>query len=767
MKQRMRRLIGVKVVAFVLSTAAAGSFLYLRHRKPARAAVEQEYADSAICVSCHAGEAAGYASTGMAHAFSKPDAKNTVESPAKGRQFYHAASGTYYELTEHDGKYYQRRSQVGFNNLPENVEELTIDYVMGSGNHARTYLHREQDGTLIELPLAWYSEDGGHWGMNPGFDTAQPMTRRTIAYECMFCHNAYPRIPSTAHRDLSADPVYGPALPEGIDCQRCHGPGAAHAKAAQTPGVSTRQISSFILNPIHLSNDRQMEVCEQCHLETTSRALPDRIRHYDQEPFSYRAGQPLASFNSYFSRDPEKGQTDNFEIVSAPYRLTQSQCYLKSQRTLTCETCHDPHDLHKGANSASYYANICMQCHAANLAAEIAMHKHPAAGDCVSCHMPKRRTEDVVHAIMTDHLIQRRPPPAKELLADRQEVPDTPAYAYRGPVRPYLLDQETIAPSDALYNAVAQVIDSSNLEAGIPVLREMIRTQYPDQPNFSIELGDAMRHTQDLAGAIAAYRQALKNDPLSSRAQRRLGVALGSAGQVDEALAVLQTAIEREPGNPLLWYERAVVESKAGNSGKAIADLRQTLQLKPDFADAQNNLGSMLAQSGDLHNAEAAFRLALTINPYDAGTRANLGRLLASEGDWKQAAFQLQKAVQLNPANASAHGDYAVALLQIQRLPEAESEARAAVTFDPKSARMHDLLGQILAQEGKPSPAGKEFGIALDLDPAFGPAQLDLAETLVQQGQPRTAVVFLEKAAHSSLPEVAQRAHEMLQQLAP
>jgi predicted Zn-dependent protease len=80
---------------------------------------------------------------------------------------------------------------------------------------------------------------------------------------------------------------------------------------------------------------------------------------------------------------------------------------------------------------------------------------------------------------------------------------------------------------------------------------------------------------------------------------------------------------------------------------------------------------------------------------------------------------------------------------------------------------MHDLLGQILAQEGKPSPAGKEFGIALDLDPAFGPAQLDLAETLVQQGQPRTAVVFLEKAAHSSLPEVAQRAHEMLQQLAP
>src|SRR5271167_354738 len=98
-----------------------------------------------------------------------------------------------------------------------NVEELQIDSIMGSGNHVRTYLHRESDGTLIELPLAWYSELGGHWGMNPGYDNAHPMTHRPIAYECMFCHNTYPEIPETAHRDLAANPVYGGSLPEGID----------------------------------------------------------------------------------------------------------------------------------------------------------------------------------------------------------------------------------------------------------------------------------------------------------------------------------------------------------------------------------------------------------------------------------------------------------------------------------------------------------------------------------------------------------------------
>jgi tetratricopeptide (TPR) repeat protein len=718
-------------VVSLLIVAAAVSFLFLHHQEPPKAAIARQYADPASCAQCHATEAAGYVRTGMAHAFYKPKASDTVESPSHDRQFYHAASGSYYTLTQHDGKYYQRRWQKGFDGNPENVEELLIDYIMGSGNHVKTYLHREQDGTLIELPLAWYAEGGGHWGMNPGFDNAHPMTRRPIAYECMFCHNAYPQIPPIAHRDLSANSVYSGALPEGIDCQRCHGPGAAHVKAAQTPGTSLQQIRAQILNPTHLSNDRQMEVCEQCHLETTSQPLPDRIRHYDQEPFSYRADQPLASFNAYFARDPDHGRTDNFEIVDAPYRLRQSQCYLKSQGALTCETCHNPHDLHKGPESVTYYASICMKCHGANLPEKIAQHQHPVSNDCVSCHMPKRRTEDVVHAVMTDHLIQRFAPPAKVLLADRQEVPETPATAYHGPVKRYLLDRENASPDDDLYNAAAQIIDGSNLEAGIPALADLIRTKSPSQPNFSIELGDAMRHAGNLPGAIDAYRQALKLDSLSSRAQRRLGVALGNAGQTDEALTVLQGAIDHEPDNALLWYEKALIESRRGDSDKAVVDLRKTLELKPDFTDAQNTLGSVLAQSGDIQHAETAFRAALTINPYDSATRANLGRLLAGTGDWKQAAFHLQKAVQLDPANVNAHGDYAVALLQLKRLPEAKTEAEAA----------------------------------LKINPEFGPAQLNLAEILLQQGQARLALPLLEKAEHSPAPGVAEQAQTILQQL--
>ena len=695
----MKRHIAAMASALAIATVAILGLRFLSEKKNETAIAPAAYADAKSCIRCHASEASNYAATGMAQAFYRPDEKTTVDVQIKDRLFFHAVSGTFFSMTEHDGKYFQRRWQRGFDGKPDNLEELQIDYIMGSGNHVRTYLHRELDGTLIELPLAWYAELGGHWGMNPGYDNPHPMTRRPIAYECMFCHNAYPAIPATAHRDLAANPVYA-SLPEGIDCQRCHGPGAAHVKAAQSPGASVAEIRAAIVNPIRLSNDRQMEICEQCHLETTSRSLPDRIRKYDQQPFGYMAIERLANFNSYFTRDRASGRTDNFEIVNAPYRLRQSQCYLKSQGALTCEACHNPHDLHKGPEAGPYYAAICMKCHAGNLPAEIAAQRHPASKDCLSCHMPKRRTEDVVHAVMTDHLIQRRPPPTAELLAAREEIPEDAAHAYRGEVKRYPLDHEEPQSTDSLYDALAQVIDSSNLEVGIPRLKEMIQSQRPSQPNFFIELGDAMRHTGDLSGAIEAYRQSVALDPLSSRGQRRLGATLAIAGQTDEALAVLGKAIEHEPDNPLLWYEQALVESRLGKPDKAVADLRKAIQLKPDFADAQNNLGTNLAQTGDQQGAETAFRAALVINPYDAGAQANLGRLLAGKSDWKQSGFHLAKAVQLDPSDPNAHLAYSVVLLQMNRLAEAEKEAEAALRIDPKSPQANDLLGQIMTLEG-------------------------------------------------------------------
>jgi len=725
----------------------------------ARAVAANAYIDPAVCGQCHADKARTYSQTGMGRSFYRMTAEKALEDFNSGLPFYHAASDTWFNSFERGGKYFQRRWQMGFDGRETNVEEKQIDFVMGSGNHSRTYLHLTSRGTMQQLPLGWYSEKGGYWGMNPGYDKADyGGSTRVIHYECMFCHNGYPRIPE-GHQEAGAEAQYLEPLPQGIDCQRCHGPGQEHVEAAGRKDATPELIRAAIVNPARLSPEREMEVCLQCHLETTSRLLPHSLQRFDRGPFSYVPGQPLADFRISFDMAP--GKNSDFQVAHAGYRLRESQCFLKSAGKLRCTTCHDPHDVPRGEAAIAHYDSVCQNCHRVSPQTRP---EHVAGGNCVSCHMPSRRTDDAVHIVMTDHKIVRRKP-SGDLSADKPEAQESPATSYRGEVVPYYPPRLAPGASDQLYSALAQVTDRSNLTAGLNRLASLIDRFHPAQPGFYAELGEGYRSAGDSSKAIASLEEAVRRGPGSEIVQLELGNACMDSRQWEKAEAAFRAATKLKQDDAAAWGFLGWVLWQQDKTVEAGAELEKAVSLDPDAAPVHNYLASLLMGIGDLPGAEKEFRAALAIDPGVAEWRTNLAMLLAVRGELAEARYQFDQSIRLDPGSVTTHLNYARVLANVNDFDKAEQQAKEALALDPKLVPAHELLGSVLSAKGDMAGATRELNAALSLNPGSGRAHYELGVVLAQTGDSAGAVQHFRIAAREADPNISAAANEMLRRM--
>jgi len=563
------------------------------------AAVMNGYADDAACASCHADRAKTYQHVGMAQSFYRPRAAKFIED-FDAPPYYHAPSRQYFEMRRRGDELVFRRWQVAADGAPIHVFERKVDWIIGSGNHARTYVYQVPSGELYQLPLGWYTATR-EWRMSPGFDRAdhEGVTRR-VRHECMFCHNAYP---AAAEEKLVywRSQSFPAQLPEGIGCQRCHGPGAKH--------VETRTRDT-IVNPARIGTKLRNDICYECHMQPT--VVMPGLRRFGRDIYSYRPGQPLADYAVRVDVDEEQQpRSERFEINHHPYRLEQSRCFSESNGRLSCLTCHDPH---RKVTDAAHFRKACMSCHAT---------PHRATENCAACHMPKRRPQDVVHTVMTDHFI-RRTPGGPELLAPRAER------------EPVITNVDT---GNELYRAVA-LARTTNSATAARRLEEVMARVHPAELEPYLDLAAAQLRQRRWSELEATAKKILAREPKQQLAIEWLALARAAlTGNTDDAIRVL-AALPR----PEAAFNTGVLLAERGRTAEAIAHYERALVQRPNFTAVWQRLGEARRDCGDVLGAIDAFRRVLELDPSHAKARTSIVEALRATGNDEEAGRYLNVA---------------------------------------------------------------------------------------------------------------------------
>lgn len=592
------------------------------------------------CRTCHEAVYQTYIQTGMGQSWDHATKQKSAGdfSPEHALVYDKDLDFYYKPFWSNDSMYIMEYRLEGKDTVHKLIQR--IDHIVGSGQHTNSHIF-EVNGYTYQAPITYYTQKG-QWDLAPGFEKgANSRFSRMIQMECMSCHNGLPQFVHNSENKYLT-------IKQGIDCERCHGPGSLHVKEKEAGNIvdTSKGPDYTIVNPRRLSTELQNNICQRCHLQGIA-VLNDNKTFFD-----YRPGMKLSEVMNVFM-PLYKGGEDKMIMASHVERMKKSDCYVSSGK-MSCITCHNPHVSVK-FTPQTQYTNACKSCHGNNekdQCSEPIANRMVNNNNCVTCHMPKNGSIDIPHVAVTDHYIRKR------AVADKEQKEIT---AFLGlacynndkvdaitKARGFMEFYERYNPNKGLIDSALRYLNSDKeTEASTKQNRDYIRAWFVLK-DFNKVIGYAATLQPDaISDAWTAYR---------------IGETYYQTGQADKAVH---------------WYSRAVA-------------------IWPHALDFQNKYGTCLLSLKNIADAKRTFTYIISEQPRYASAHTNLGYIYMQEGNNAMAYDHLRKAISYEPDNKQALINMAVWYHANNRDKDAEKALVRLLKKYPDNEQAKAMLADLL-----------------------------------------------------------------------
>jgi len=575
------------------------------------------YVGMEVCGTCHLDKVQTFVHTGMGLSFDSASRSKGSANLNSNHLLHDSIHNFYYYPHWVEDKLYVTEFRLhDADTVYKRTEE--ISYIIGSGQHTNSHLIKKGN-FIVQAPFTWYAQKE-KLDFPPGFENgANSRFSRVIDQECVSCHNGLPIMLPGSKKAFSY-------VPNGIDCERCHGPGSLHVSNRLT-GVEPEGENDFaIVNPSKLDWERQIDVCQRCHLQGNNVLKPEKTFN------DFRPGMVLSDVFEIYLPEYE-GDQQLFNMANHADRFQHSQCFIKTTeagQSFTCITCHNPHVSVTETVSITFN-KACISCHPSQSDCKESITVRQAKRDnCITCHMPKSGTEDIPHVTVHDHKIAIHNSTKQK---ETQRV--VGLYSVNNPnpeihtlIEAYLTYYEKFDPLPIYQQKAFELLKESD-DVGLwihyyyqkqdwPAIVDLVNDDKLPELKPALlcyRVGKAFNGSMLYAKAAQWLKLAVINDPNAFDYKSELGAAYLKLDNFIEAEKVLKASISQYDNYVPAYNNLGYLFIRTGKYSQAKKKILKSLILNPDNIRGMENLVLLFGQLSDADNELKWIKKILDQNP--------------------------------------------------------------------------------------------------------------------------------------------------------